>query len=152
MGTQCLLQNTIYLQSATKTLENHRPEGFYSELLCELYYISNLICYSPICIFPPGNKFRDVPMETFSWHNFKLNKLYKAYVAGWGFTQKECQTGPWGPSPTKMCKFPFIHQVIHRFQKWLGTWPSCVNVYYQCLDLTSNFFLNKGYRIRPMLI
>ena len=78
----------------------------------KLHFTSNLLCHRPICIFSPRSKFKDVPRE--SSRKFD-NKRYKAYVAGWGKTREDCQTGEWGPSPTKMCKFPFVYKV----NQWL---------------------------------
>merc|ERR1712223_867950 len=52
---------------------------------------------SPICL--PSKHVQDKPTKKIPIH---------AYVAGWGAMSSQCDSNDNGPSPHKMCKFPFV--------------------------------------------
>ena len=109
--------------------------------IIELNRIANLKpgVVSPICL--PSEHVQDKPTKkvfitlngqynyfkyySLQYYNFlygithfiiSINDEYQipihAYVAGWGATSSQCDSNDNGPSPHKMCKFPFVWKGI----------------------------------------
>ena len=123
--------------------------------IIELNRIANLKpgVVSPICL--PSEHVQDKPTKkvfitlngqynyfkyySLQYYNFlygithfiiSINDEYQipihAYVAGWGATSSQCDSNDNGPSPHKMCKFPFV-------------WKGIVNKIYHHINFCPNF-------------